>query len=103
MSEGRLLAFVGVVAVIVIVPGPDMAFVTRNALRYGLRAALASALGIEAGLVVWAGASALGLAALLRASGTAFSIVKIAVRRWIERVTGVALVTFGVRLAFARR
>ena len=78
MTIERWLAFAGVVAVIVVVPGPDMAIVTRNALRSGFRAALASALGVEVGLVVWATASALGLAALLRASGTAFTVVKLA-------------------------
>ena len=52
MILARWLAFAGVVAVIVVVPGPDMAIVTRNALRSGFRAALASALGVEVGLVV---------------------------------------------------
>jgi threonine/homoserine/homoserine lactone efflux protein len=74
----RWLAFTGVATVIVVVPGPDMAIVTRNALRSGFRAALASSVGIEVGLVVWAAASALGLAALLRASETAFTVVKLA-------------------------
>jgi RhtB (resistance to homoserine/threonine) family protein len=78
VSSERLLAFAAVVAVIVVVPGPDMAIVTRNALGMGLRAALASALGVEVGLVVWAGVSALGLAALLRASETVFTAVKVA-------------------------
>jgi threonine/homoserine/homoserine lactone efflux protein len=76
--DGRLLAFAGVAAVIVVVPGPDMALVLRNGLRGGRRAALATALGINAGLVVWALAAALGVAALLQASATAFTLLKLA-------------------------
>jgi RhtB (resistance to homoserine/threonine) family protein len=76
--DGRLLAFVGVAAVIVVVPGPDMALVLRNGLQGGRRAALATALGIDAGLVVWALAAALGIAALLHASATAFTLLKLA-------------------------
>ena len=73
-----LLAFVAAAAVVVVVPGPDMALVLRSGLRSGRRAALATALGIEAGLVVWALAAALGIAALLHASATAFTLLKLA-------------------------
>lgn len=75
---GDVLAFVGVVAVIVVLPGPDMALVLQNGLARGRRAALASALGINAGLVVWALAAALGIAALLHASAPAFTALKLA-------------------------
>lgn len=78
MLDGSLLAFVAVAAVIVVVPGPDMALVLRTGLRGGRRPALATALGINAGLVVWALASAVGLAALLHASATAFTMLKLA-------------------------
>lgn len=73
-----LLAFVGVVAVIVVVPGPDMALVLQNGLARGRRAALETAIGINAGLLVWAVAAALGIAALLHASAPAFTLVKLA-------------------------
>ena len=75
---GDVLAFVGVVAVIVVVPGPDMALVLRNGLSHGRRAAVETALGINAGLLVWAFAAALGIAALLSASAPAFTALKIA-------------------------
>ena len=71
-------AFAAVAALIVVVPGPDMALVLRNGVAYGRRAAVATALGINAGLLVWALAAALGIAALLHASGTAFTILKLA-------------------------
>jgi threonine/homoserine/homoserine lactone efflux protein len=76
--DGSLLAFAGVAAVIVVVPGPDMALVLRNGLRGGRRAALATAVGVTVGLVAWALAAALGLAALLHASAAAFAVLKLA-------------------------
>ena len=73
-----VVAFAGVAAVIVVVPGPDMALVLRNGVTYGRHAAVATALGINAGLLVWALAAALGIAAVLHASGTAFTVLKLA-------------------------
>ncbi len=74
----HLVAFLGVAVVIVVTPGVDMALVTKNALLHGRRAALATALGINAGIGVWTVAAALGLAALVHASATAFAVVKLA-------------------------
>ncbi len=65
-------------AVIVVLPGPDMALVLQNGLAGGRRASLATALGICAGLLVWALAAALGIAALLHASAPAFTALKLA-------------------------
>lgn len=73
-----LIAFVAVVAVVVVTPGPDMALVLRNGIARGRRAALETAVGINVGLLVWAAAAALGIAALLQASSTAFTILKLA-------------------------
>ena len=75
---GDLVAFIGVVAVIVVLPGPDMALVLQNGLARGRRAAVETALGINAGLLVWAIAAALGIAALLHASAPAFTLLKLA-------------------------
>lgn len=74
----HVLPFLGVAAVVVVTPGPDMALVTKNALLHGRRAALATSLGVNAGLLVWTVASALGVAALVRASGAAFTTLKLA-------------------------
>jgi len=73
-----LVAFVLIAGLLVITPGPDMALVTRNALTRGRRAALATAFGIEAGLLVWTGLSVLGVATALRASAVAFTMLKLA-------------------------
>ena len=74
----EVLAFVAVAAVVVVLPGPDMALVLQNGLARGRRAAVATALGVNAGLLVWALAAALGVAALLQASAPAFTLLKLA-------------------------
>ncbi len=76
--DSRTLAFVGVAALLTVTPGADMAVVTRTALGQGRRAALLATLGINIGVLAWSLASAIGLAALLTASATAFTIVKFA-------------------------
>jgi threonine/homoserine/homoserine lactone efflux protein len=73
-----LLAYVAVAALVVVVPGPDMALVLQNGVARGRRAAVESALGINAGLLVWALAAALGIAGLLHASAPAFTALKLA-------------------------
>src|SRR2546423_3276992 len=55
-----------------------MALVTRNALAQGPRAALQTGFGVVGGVVVWSGASLLGIAAVLQASAIAFTLVKLA-------------------------
>jgi len=74
----RLLPFLAVVAVILVTPGVDMALVTRNAIRRGRRAALATAVGVNLGVAVWTVAAATGLAALFAASSAAFDAVRLA-------------------------
>jgi threonine/homoserine/homoserine lactone efflux protein len=70
-------AFVGVAAFVLITPGPDTALVTKNALIYGRCAGVATALGVAAGLLVWTLASALGIAAVVHASATAYGTLRL--------------------------
>jgi threonine/homoserine/homoserine lactone efflux protein len=70
-------AFLLVAGVVVITPGPDMAVVARNALAGGRRGGLAATLGIMVGLLVWAVAAVLGLAAILRTSSEAWALVQL--------------------------
>ena len=70
--------FLLVAAIVVITPGVDMAVVTRNALLDGRRAAVLTALGINLGVMFWVTAAALGLAAVVAASATAFAAIKLA-------------------------
>src|ERR687888_1098079 len=64
--------------VVTVVPGPDMALVTRQVVTRGRRAAQVTIVGNLSGLVVHATALAVGLSALLVASATAYSVVKFA-------------------------
>jgi threonine/homoserine/homoserine lactone efflux protein len=65
----QLLAFVGVALLLAVTPGPDMAVVTKNALAHGRRGVVLTTTGIGAALLIWATATAVGLSAVLRASG----------------------------------
>ena len=87
----NVIAFVGVVALIVVVPGPDMALVLQNGLARGRHAAVRTALGINAGLLVWAVAAALGVAALVRASEPAFTALRLAGAAYLVWLGGHAL------------
>jgi RhtB (resistance to homoserine/threonine) family protein len=73
----HLLVFVGVAAIVILVPGPDTAVVTKNVLLHGRRTALATSVGVTAGLSVWTLAAAVGVASLVRASAVAFTILKL--------------------------
>ena len=68
--------FAATVFVVNATPGVDFAYTVTRTLQGGVRAGLAAALGIGAGCVLHALAAAFGLAALLAASATAFSILK---------------------------
>lgn len=73
----HLLVFVGVAAIVIVVPGPDTAVVTKNVLLHGRRTALATSLGVAAGLAAWTIAAAIGVASLVRASALAFTVLKL--------------------------
>jgi threonine/homoserine/homoserine lactone efflux protein len=73
----HLLVYVGVVVAIALLPGPDTAVVTKNALIHGREAALGSAVGVNIGLSVWTLATALGVAAILRSSAAVYDVLKL--------------------------
>jgi threonine/homoserine/homoserine lactone efflux protein len=73
----QLLPFLAVSALLIVVPGPDMALVARNALFSGTRGGVLTSLGSATGLVIWTLAASAGVAALLRASEPAFLALKI--------------------------
>lgn len=74
----QFLAAVGVLAVLTMVPGPDMAVVTKRAVACGWRDGLRTVGGIASGLLVWGALTVVGLAAVLAASATAYTVVKLA-------------------------
>jgi RhtB (resistance to homoserine/threonine) family protein len=73
-----LLPFLAIAVLLIVIPGPDTAMVTKNALVGGRRSGILAALGVSIGLTIWTAAAALGLAALLHASEVAFDALKIA-------------------------
>ena len=72
-----LLSFAVVAALLTITPGLDTALVLRSALVQGHRLAIATGVGIISGAFVWGVAASVGLAALLRASETAFTVLRL--------------------------
>lgn len=76
MSLDAYLLFVVSSIVLVLVPGPDMAYMLTRTVAQGRRAGSMAALGINAGAYVHLVAAIAGLSALLLASTTAFAIVK---------------------------
>ncbi len=73
-----LLPFLAISVLLILIPGPDTAMVTKNAVVGGRRAGIFAAIGVSIGLTIWTAAAALGIAALLRASAVAFFALKVA-------------------------
>jgi threonine/homoserine/homoserine lactone efflux protein len=78
IDAGRLAPFLLGSLIVTVVPGADMALVTRQVLRGGQPLARRTICGNLLGLVVHGGACAAGLSALLLASATAYDAVRLA-------------------------
>ena len=70
-------AYLAAAAALVAAPGPGQALVMARTLQGDLRAGLLTSVGLNLGTVVHTVAAALGLSALLLASATAFTLVKL--------------------------
>lgn len=90
-----LLAFLLAVLVVTATPGPAMALIVRRAGLQGFRPAVATVLGLEAGLFAWAVLAGLGLAAVVAASEAAYLVLRV--------VGGGVLLWLGVRALLAAR
>lgn len=71
------LAYTGIIAVLIAVPGPTALLSMTHGLRYGRRRALATVAGGVLAAMTLMTASALGLGAILAASTTAFTVLKV--------------------------
>lgn len=72
------LAAVLALGLLTVLPGPDVAIVTRVALGPDRSQVLRVALGVASGLLVWGLLTVAGLSALLAASSVAYTVVKVA-------------------------
>ncbi len=89
MSPALFGAFVGATAILMVIPGPNVALIVANSLAFGARAGFMTVAGTSAAMVVQLAVAALGVTALLGALAQAFEIL-----RWL----GVAyLVRLGIR------
>jgi threonine/homoserine/homoserine lactone efflux protein len=70
-------AYLAAVLIIVFTPGPDMTLFLGKAVRQGTAAGIAAMLGASFGILIHTTLVALGLSALLAASVTAFTILKV--------------------------
>ncbi len=70
------LMFIGAAFVLVIVPGPDMAYMLARTVAQGRAAGFLAAAGINTGAYVHVFASVVGLTAVLAASSVAFTAIK---------------------------
>lgn len=71
-----LLTFAVAATLLIIVPGPNVIYIITRGIDQGRRAAIASAAGVEAGMLFHIGAAVLGLSALVASSELLFNIVK---------------------------
>jgi threonine/homoserine/homoserine lactone efflux protein len=72
-----LLAFLPVAAVLTLTPGVATALVVRSAVRGGRREALLVTVGNSLGILAWAVFAAVGVAALVAASASLFTTIKL--------------------------
>jgi threonine/homoserine/homoserine lactone efflux protein len=71
-------AFVLTALLLAIVPGQGVAMILRQSIVGGRRAAFISVAGNSSGLVIWGGASAVGLSQVFAHSHTAYNVLKYA-------------------------
>ncbi|MFD5408692.1 LysE family translocator [Streptomyces nojiriensis] len=81
-----LLGATGVLALLTLVPGPDMAIVTKRAVTRGRGDGLRTVAGIAVGLLIWGALTVAGLAALLAASAEVYLVVKLAGAAYLCRL-----------------
>lgn len=93
MLEIPWLLFIGASLVVIIAPGQDMVLVMSRGIGQGARAGLVTGAGVSVGLLGHTVIAALGLGALLAASGTAYLVLKY--------VGAAYLFYLGVRLIFS--
>ncbi len=75
-SGATLAAFAAASVLLILLPGPAMLFLLARGIAGGRRVGVYSALGVESASAVYVMATALGLTAVLAASGAALAVVR---------------------------
>ncbi len=73
-----LLVFCAAALVLIVVPGPNIAYLATRTIAQGRASGVASALGVETGTLIHVAVAAVGLSALLASSATAFTLLRFA-------------------------
>lgn len=76
INFSQFTAFLVVALFIIIAPGPDMAFIVSRSISGGKKEGIATAFGIQLGLVFHILLAAFGLSAILMTSAIAFQVMK---------------------------
>ncbi|WBB62005.1 LysE family translocator [Streptomyces sp. WMMC500] len=87
----QFVPFLGVVLLLTVTPGPDMALILRNGLSANTGVAWMTGLGCCTGIAAYALTSSLGMAALLASSPRAFDAVRYAGAVYLIYLGGRAL------------
>lgn len=95
IDPARLAIFLSAAFILLITPGPSVAYIVTRSVSQGRRAGMISALGVNTGGLLHVVAAALGLSALLVSSAVAFSVVKYA--------GALYLIFLGVRAMFSSK
>jgi len=81
--SATLFSFLFAITILTLTPGFDTALVLRTAIAQGWQRALATALGVTLGCLLWGIAVGLGLGALLMASEIAYNLLKWLGAAWL--------------------
>ena len=84
-----LTALVLATAILVAIPGPNVALIVANSLRYGLGSGIATVLGTTLGIAMQLGLVAIGMLAIVEAAASALS--------WLKWAGVAYLVYLGIR------
>lgn len=76
MSPSLFAAFLATSAALMLIPGPNVALIVANSLRFGVRGGLVTVLGTSAAMVVQLAVASLGVTTLLGTLGQAFEALR---------------------------
>lgn len=96
-TTATLIVFSGAALLLLLIPGPAVLYIVARGASQGRRAGLVSVAGIHVGTLVHIGAAVLGLSALIVASATAFTAIKLAGAAYLIYLGVTALLRRGSR------